>query len=99
MIENLSNEEVDLIRRCLDAAVNGPFFPDWEFHSLIGVTRDEVRQVLRSWPKTEDPTFQRTVVVNALNNLLGYPHGMSDAWVQWVRSPRERVSRLMQKVL
>ena len=34
-----------VIGECLRAAVNGPFFPDWEFSTLFGLTRDEVRAV------------------------------------------------------
>ena len=40
----------DVIERCLRAAVEGPFFPDWEFHALFGLDREEVRAVLSAWP-------------------------------------------------
>ena len=47
-IERLSPSDVEVVRECLDAAVRGPFFPDSEFHTLIGLTSDEVDAVLAS---------------------------------------------------
>lgn len=31
---------VKLVEQCLNAAIEGPFFPDWEFSSLMGIDRD-----------------------------------------------------------
>lgn len=45
----LTGIEGELVRRCLAASVDGPFFPDWEFETLFGLTRDEVREVLDAW--------------------------------------------------
>ncbi|MFJ2194093.1 hypothetical protein ACIOJE_40170 [Kitasatospora sp. NPDC087861] len=35
-IERMTEQELRIIKECLDAAVNGPFFEDWEFHTLHG---------------------------------------------------------------
>ena len=78
--------DVDIIRRCLGATVDGPMFPDWEFYTLFGLTRDEIRDVLATWPDLpkvipdgyDTAASVRTVAItNALANLLGYPHGLS----------------------
>jgi len=79
-----------VIRRCLSVAVNGPYFPDWEFQTLMGVDRDEVEEVLDAWPEAvatsaweSDPFRLQVIAVgNVLNNLLGYPHGQGDLLVQ-----------------
>ena len=69
----------------LAGGVEGPFFPDWEFHALFGLDRDQVRGVLSAWPAAplEVPdgyesaaAVQRVAVNNAMNHLLGYPHGV-----------------------
>ena len=80
--------DTDIVRSCLKAAVDGPFFPEWEFHTLFGLTRAEVRDVLHAWPAEpayaaggyDSPAhFQRVAIDNAMNNLLGYPHGRRGA--------------------
>jgi hypothetical protein len=75
-VESLTAEEKLLIGRCLYEAANGEYFPDWEFQTLIGVDRQEVRKAASSWLTNEvipDEVMDTTRVV--LNNLLGYPHG------------------------
>jgi hypothetical protein len=59
-------------------------FPEWEFHTLMGLDRTDVAEILDCWP---DPApsaprgydtaedAQLTAVNNVLNHLLGYPHG------------------------
>jgi hypothetical protein len=83
--DDVSVRDRDVIRLCLKAAVEGPFFDDdEEFHTIFGLNRDDVRAILAAWPS--EPTFApggyqsatdaRFVAVNnAMNNLLGYPHG------------------------
>ncbi len=74
---DLSNSDRDLIRRSLAACADGPFFDDWEFNTLFGLTRSEFREAARRW--TEQGRIDQQVelaVHNALNTLRGYPHGM-----------------------
>jgi hypothetical protein len=75
-LADLDDREREVVRECLRAAVNGPFFPDWEFETLFGLDREEVRRVLLSWPTLNEA--DETVVPainNSMNNLLGYPMG------------------------
>jgi len=74
-MEDLSSEQVEIVRRAMFAAADGPFFPDWEFETLMGVSREEVRRVAREWPRQDGDPTQNDIAANALNNLLGYPHG------------------------
>lgn len=73
-IDRLSSTDIHLVQECLNAAVDGPFFPDWEFHILMGLERDDVRQVASEWPATLNADTRDLAVTNVLNNLLGYPH-------------------------
>lgn len=78
MLDGLTPDETDVIRRAIDAAVNGPFFPDWEFQTLFGVTREEAAASLARFPNlmAENETDYLTVH-NSIANLLGYPHGQA----------------------
>lgn len=73
------DSDVDIIGACLNASATGPFFPDWEFEYLFGLTRAEVARIAAAWPHVDwdEPTVA-LAVRNSLNNLLGYPHGMSE---------------------
>ena len=86
----MSNRDSEIIKNCLDAAVQGPFFPDWEFSTLMGFGRDEIRAIAESWPDTESPEDQDDAVNNVLNMLLGYPHQKWSVWEQFsTAEPRE----------
>jgi hypothetical protein len=87
----VSPDDERTIRDCLRAAVDGPFFTEREFHTLMGLDRNEVAGVLAEWPGTSNVEDQALAVNNVLNNLLGYPHGASEeTWRAYiVASPRE----------
>ena len=53
-IGTLTESERNLVRQCLDAAVHGGFFPEWEFHTLFGIERAQVAAVLLRWPDIND---------------------------------------------
>ncbi len=60
-LDRLSDRDVEIVRQCLAAAVRGPFFPDWEFGTLMGLTRDEVQDVLLTWPASGDEERAETL--------------------------------------
>lgn len=75
-MRDLTSADRQLVRECLDVVVNGPLFPDEEFHALFGIERAEAAQVLRQWPNVDDRNEVVFLAVNnAIGNLLGYPHG------------------------
>ena len=76
VLNALSPDERELVRRSLVAAIEGPYFPDSEFQTLFGVTRAVVADVVRQWPAVDESRdIARLAINNALANLLGYPHG------------------------
>jgi hypothetical protein len=98
-LDDLNEKEREVVRECLQAAVEGPFFPDWEFHTLFGLEREEVKTVLKSWPKLNeaDETVQ-LAINNSLNNLLGYPHGCEEEWPQFISVSGSEVARILNKL-
>jgi hypothetical protein len=75
-IQHLSKEDLKIVRECLVAAVEGPFFPEWEFPTLFGLERADVAKVMQSWPNVSGDDKTVTVAVsNTIGNLVGYPHG------------------------
>ena len=81
-----------IFRECLNAVVNGPFIPTWEFSILIGLQRDEVDCILKEWPRIDikDPKVQ-IAVNNALNNLTGYPINAPEQWDAFLSISKEEL--------
>lgn len=72
---DLSNSDRDVIRRSLAACADGPCFEDWEFRTLFGLTRPELREAACSWEAHEELDPRVALAIhNALGALLGYPH-------------------------
>ncbi len=94
-LANLSQDDRDVVRECLRAAVEGPFFPDWEFQTLFGLDRSEVRTVLGAWPNLDESNDSvRLAINNSFANLLGYPHGCESQWSQFISVSGRDVSRI-----
>ena len=83
-LNDLTDEGRAIVAACLRAAVDGPFFPQCELHTLFGLTRVEVDRVRSQWPNVTDPDDAVVAVNNALNNLIGYPHGCDRQWSDWI---------------
>ena len=97
-LADLALNEQLIVRDCLRAAVEGPFFPDWEFHTLFGLTRDEVRDVLNSWPSLDESQESISVAINnSFANLLGYPHSLDDRWSQFISVPADELAKVYGK--
>jgi len=96
--KNLADHDPQIIGECLDAAADGPFFPDWEFQTLFGLTREEVRLIAQHWPDMDwcDDNV-RLAVNNSLNHLIGYPHRVGDGWSDWVSVDRDELPAVLAR--
>ena len=90
---SLTSQDRAVIAKCLAAAVEGPFFPDWEFETLIGASRAEV---LRG--ATADPPTMAHIAISVINNLLGYPHGREDTLEALTGSSRAELELLLRRL-
>src|ERR1700722_9410519 len=81
-LDNLSPEELDILHRCLRVSADDTtLFEEWEFHTLMGIERSELLELLNRWPPSDEtPAKIQCAIQNSLNNLLGYPHGHHDDW-------------------
>lgn len=95
--DDLSEAELDLIGQCLRAAADGPFFPDWEFHTLIGFDRSAVSEVADEWPSASDAARQDLTVGNVLNSLIGYPIDHEHEWSAFISYDRDEVRSTLNR--
>lgn len=96
---DFSHEELAIVGECLRAAVEGPFFPEWEFQTLVGIPRESVRLLAAKWQSSDPRDEDTDAVVNVLNNLLGYPHRKEAAWSSFISVHPSVVSTLLDKIL
>jgi hypothetical protein len=98
-LEQFSEREKEIVGEILRAAVEGPFFPEWEFHTLFGLEREEIRRIANDWPTpTEAPENILVAVNNSFNNLLGYPHGQEASWSDWISVDQRTASDLFDRI-
>jgi hypothetical protein len=96
---SLSDTEKTIVGQALRAAADGPFFPDWEFHTLFGLERSDVRAIADAWPEGTAPAGKITLAVNnSMNNLLGYPHNEDAVWSRWISVSREELDDLLRRL-
>ncbi len=99
-MENLTTKEQEIVLNCLKACMDETFFPDWEFHTLTGAEKAEVQEIIDMWPKADFNTgYTKPLVLNVLNNLLGYPHGVTDeAWDTAIGAEPKELDKLWEKI-
>ena len=96
---DLDQRERLVVKECLHAAAEGPFFPDWEFQTLFGLVRAELRRVLDSWQALDDKDVSvRLAINNTLNNLLYYPGcHKQEEWTKFISVTDVEVSNIYFK--
>lgn len=97
-LADMEKRKQEVIRQCLEAAAYGPFFPEWEFHTLFGLDRNEVEKILQSWPQVDEQNNgMHAAITNVLNNLLFYPHGREKEWSNYISASHIEVEMVLNE--
>ena len=83
----LKQSQMTIIGECLRAAAYGPFFPDGEFDSIFGLSKNDVAKIADDWPVClDEKSVVDTAVHNSFNNLIGYPIKKEnmEAWSKFI---------------
>lgn len=91
----LSESEYKLIKRALRFCAEGPLFPEWEFQTLFGLSRNEVLSLSEFNSQAVISPELALAISGAINNLLHYPHGKL-LLVQSQVAPSEQLEKLSQ---
>lgn len=98
-LERLSTWQSEVIGEALRAAADGPFFPEWEFSTLFGLSRSQVRRIADQWPFPSEPPDDIAIAVNnSLNMLTGYPHRKYDLWDDWLSVAPQQLRDLLRQL-
>jgi hypothetical protein len=98
MLSSLTAYEIGLVGRCLRAAACGPFFPDWEFDILFGLSRGDLEYVAEGWPGNAESQDIASIVRATLGNLWSYPHSGDQELARLIGAPTERIKELLDKL-
>ncbi len=95
-LRGLTQYENAVIFRCLKACLDETFFPDWEFSILTGFAKADVMHLISVWPSRETLSADdRLLIANVLNQLVGYPHGVSETdWHKTIGASKDELQRL-----
>lgn len=97
-IAKLAEQEKKVIYECMKAALEGPFFPDWEFQTLFGIDRKRLAAILADWPNVDDSDESVMLAINnSMGNLVGYPHGKDSEWTNFLSASRAEVLDVLRK--
>jgi hypothetical protein len=98
-LANLDEKEREVIRECLRATVEGPFYPDWEFGTIFGLERDDVKGILMAWPEVnEADEYVVRAIANSLTNILCYPaRNKEEMWPKFISVAPAAVKRILDK--
>jgi len=95
----LTERELDVVAKSLRAAANGTFFPDWEFETLTGATRNKIRSEADAWLGTTERSPQmRELALSVISNLLGYPHDQRSELEALIGADSTELTALLRKL-
>lgn len=92
LLRQMDRDVLDLITRCLRAAVLGPFFSDEDLVELLEQDRPSLQVVAAMWQRMNlaAPELRRTVE-GVMEMLLRRREAHPEAWDRLVGAPPERV--------
>ncbi len=104
-LANLNADELKVVGECLRAAAYGPFFPDWEFSTLFGMSRQEVQSVADRFPDVDEyddgpgeGNDQWLAINNSFANLMHYPHGVSESkWSSYISVNQSELRSIFER--
>lgn len=97
-LQHLDEREQLLLMSCVRVAAESSLFPDWEFHTLFGLSRSQVDEIAAQGPTAEDrhPDVAQAIN-NAVVNLLGYPHGRLEWVYEVLGADEQEIQRVYNK--
>lgn len=98
--DELSERDRQTVGECLHAAEQEDFFPEWEFETLFGISREQLSIVREKWPDVDICHADiGAAVIGSMNHLLGYPHGQDARWNKYISVGPDAIQMTLNKLL
>jgi hypothetical protein len=97
-ITELSYKDRETIIEVANATVEGPFFPEDEFQTLIGLSREEFKKIVNRCSDISKPSkLCKIAINNAIINMLGYPHGCEEVWSEYISVSSSELQKVFER--
>lgn len=98
-LDNLTDDERSVVFKCLECVAAGKIIAhDWEFQTIMGIEVLAFKRLVKVLPKIDDSKPKVKIAINnAMNNLLGYPHGYHQKWAEVMPIPLVEIERVFIK--
>jgi hypothetical protein len=97
-LENLTEIEMKIVGECLNAVAFSQLFDVWEFETLFGLTRNEIKIVAENFPDVDELDDDSGLAINnTFNNLIGYPNINKSEWAKYISVGPGTVSEIYEK--
>lgn len=95
----MTKHEKQIIYKCLIASIEGGFFPEWEFQTLIGVDKNYVLNMIKDWRNDSlNDINQVRVISSIMGNLIAYPHGKQKDIPTFVSGSIDEIINILNKL-
>ena len=101
-LQHLTTEERTIIKAVIDLLVTGQYIEDWEFHTRLGITREQMALVSAYFPETDRVDDEWVALASIHNGLNEVVHGVdipAQEWQLWFDVSKAQVETVLDKWL
>jgi hypothetical protein len=98
-LAKLSDSDRQIILQCLNAILKGRFL-EGEFHTRLGIEREELEQVVAAYPHIDDSDDNSNAALainNCLNEVCHRINFSNREWSQWFTVDRSEVDKVYRR--
>ena len=98
-LNNLSKNDLEIIKNCLIFSEDERLFPEWEFETLFGISREQFRAISRDLPAVDSESQNvEMAVIGCLNHILGYLHMSDKDWKKNFSFSHDQLLRILRNI-
>ncbi len=99
-LKNLTKEEKQIVFECLQAVAYTQFIDDATFHTLMGIHRETLVQVIKNWGNLDESSVDVDLAINnSMNSLNCLAPDEHEVWSKYISVTRDEVERVFYKWL
>lgn len=97
---DFSEDELETIKICMEASCMEMFFPEWEFHTLFGMDRVDLKEAINLFPNLDcENEVHDAAMRNSLLHLVFYPHGCDKELKNMLNKDLKEIKNVIDKII
>lgn len=98
-LNSLSKNDLEVIKNCLTFSEDERVFPEWEFETLFGISRELFSAISREWPAVDlENQNVEIAIIGCLNNILGYLNMSDKDWKKNFSFNHDELLKILRKI-